>query len=127
MSSPSRILFVKNLNYNTSGADLYEVFGRYGAIRQVRIGDAPQTRGTAYVVFEEIGDARNALNNLNGFNLQDRYIIGAFPLTGALPRPVACPWKRLACAARRRARTCQAAARHRLVIPRMYLYVNCEA
>ncbi|WFD36124.1 hypothetical protein MCUN1_002995 [Malassezia cuniculi] len=75
MSSPSRILFVKNLNYNTSGADLYEVFGRYGAIRQVRIGDAPQTRGTAYVVFEEISDARNALNNLNGFNLNDRYIV----------------------------------------------------
>ena len=81
MSTPSRILFVKNLNYNTSGADLYEVFGRYGAIRQVRIGDAPQTRGTAYVVFEEIGDARNALNNLNGFNLQDRYIVGAYMLT----------------------------------------------
>lgn len=75
MSSPSRILFVKNLNYNTSGADLYEVFGRYGAIRQVRIGDAPQTRGTAYVVFEEIGDARNALNNLNGFSLHERYIV----------------------------------------------------
>lgn len=71
----SRMLFVKNLNYHTKGEDLYELFGRYGAIRQIRIGNTPQTRGTAYVVFEEIGDAKSALTNLNGFHLQERYII----------------------------------------------------
>lgn len=60
------------------GEDLYELFGRYGAIRQIRIGNTPQTRGTAYVVFEEIGDAKSALTNLNGFHLQERYIIGTF-------------------------------------------------
>lgn len=55
---------------------MYELFGRYGAIRQVRLGDSPHTRGTAYVVFEEVGDAKTAQANLNGFHLQERYIVG---------------------------------------------------
>lgn len=62
--------------YLRQGEDLYELFGRYGAIRQIRIGNTQQTRGTAYVVFEEIGDAKSALTSLNGFHLQERYIIG---------------------------------------------------
>lgn len=72
----SRILFVKNLNYNTSGADLYQVFGRYGAIRQIRLGDQPKTKGTAYVVYDEMADAKRALDNLKGFHLNERYIVG---------------------------------------------------
>ncbi|MCO5613777.1 hypothetical protein L7F22_068055 [Adiantum nelumboides] len=72
----SRILFVKNLNYNVKGEDLYELFGKYGAIRQIRLGDQPQkTKGTAFIVFEEIGDAKMALDRLNGFHLQERYIV----------------------------------------------------
>lgn len=112
----SRILFVKNLNYNiqgetadsnsthhpnsnpidfptstsefhfhflsplpsrNSGSDLYELFGRYGAIRQIRLGDQPsKTKGTAYIVFEEVQDAKSAVNHLNGFHLAERYIVG---------------------------------------------------
>ena len=60
----------------TVGEDLYELFGRYGAIRQIRIGNTQQTRGTAYVAFEEMSDAKSALANLNGFHLQERYIVG---------------------------------------------------
>lgn len=74
----TRIVFVKNLNYNTTGADLYNVFGRYGAIRQIRIGDAPKTKGTAYVVYQEMADAKRALDNLNGFHLNDRYLVGKY-------------------------------------------------
>ena len=62
----------------TLGEDLYELFGRYGAIRQIRLGNTPQTRGTAYIVFEEMGDAKSALTNLNGFHLQERYIVGTY-------------------------------------------------
>lgn len=72
----SRILFVKNLNYNIQGADLYELFGKYGPIRQVRMGDSPKTKGTAYVAFEDMQDAKQALDRLNGFHLQERYIVG---------------------------------------------------
>ncbi|PWY99750.1 RNA-binding domain-containing protein [Testicularia cyperi] len=80
----SRILFVKNLNYSTKGADLYELFGKYGAIRQIRIGDGPKTRGTAYVVFEEMGDAKRALDRLNGFHLNERYIVVLYHMPARL-------------------------------------------
>ncbi|PWN46626.1 hypothetical protein IE53DRAFT_391209, partial [Violaceomyces palustris] len=60
------------------GSDLYELFGRYGAIRQIRLGDAPKTKGTAFVVFEEVADAKSALDHLNGFHLQERYIVVLF-------------------------------------------------
>lgn len=78
----SRILFVKNLNYNIHGADLYELFGRYGAIRQIRLGTSQQTRGTAFVVYEEANDAKNAIASLNGFHLMERYIIGTYHRLG---------------------------------------------
>ncbi|KAG1761360.1 hypothetical protein EDD22DRAFT_980252 [Suillus occidentalis] len=68
----NRILFVKNLNYQITGEDLYDLFGRYGSIRQIRIGDEQKTKGTAFVVFD---DAKNALEHLNGFHLQERYIV----------------------------------------------------
>lgn len=31
---------------------LYSLFGKYGAIRQIRVGNSKETRGTAYVVYE---------------------------------------------------------------------------
>jgi hypothetical protein len=54
----NRILFVKNLNYQITGDDLYELFGRYGSIRQVRLGNEPKTKGTAFVVFDDVMDVR---------------------------------------------------------------------
>jgi RNA recognition motif-containing protein len=33
----SRILFVKHLPYNFSNEDMYNLFGRYGAVRQIRV------------------------------------------------------------------------------------------
>src|SRR5487761_333243 len=94
----NRILFVKNLNYQITGADLYDLFGRYGSIRQIRIGNEARTKGTAFVVFDDVMDvrspvallpptldseatdwlwlqAKNALEHLNGFHLQERYIV----------------------------------------------------
>ena len=54
----NRILFVKNLNYQITGEDLYDLFGRYGSIRQVRIGNEAKTKGTAFVVFDDVMDVR---------------------------------------------------------------------
>ena len=70
-----RILYVRNLPFNISSEDLYEVFGKYGAIRQIRLGNTKDTRGTAYVVYEDIFDAKNAQEHLSGFNVQNRYLI----------------------------------------------------
>ncbi|EMS64972.1 Pre-mRNA branch site p14-like protein [Triticum urartu] len=54
---------------------MYDIFGKYGAIRQIRLGNAKDTRGTAYVVYEDIYDAKNAVDHLSGFNVANRYLI----------------------------------------------------
>lgn len=71
----NRILFVRNLPYKISPQDLYDIFGKYGAIRQIRKGIANDTRGTAFVVYEDIFDAKTAVENLNGFQVSGKYLI----------------------------------------------------
>ena len=71
----NRALYVKNLPFKLSDKDLYAIFGKYGAVRQIRIGNAKKTRGTAFVVYEDIFDAKRAQENLNGFNVDGRYLI----------------------------------------------------
>ncbi|KAF7068608.1 hypothetical protein CFC21_112050 [Triticum aestivum] len=71
----NRALFVRNLPFNISSEEMYDIFGKYGAIRQIRLGNAKDTRGTAYVVYEDIYDAKNAVDHLSGFNVANRYLI----------------------------------------------------
>ncbi|GAA5863782.1 hypothetical protein JCM1840_005764 [Sporobolomyces johnsonii] len=71
----NRILFVKNLNYKVTGEDLYDLFGKYGAVRQIRRGSEGKAKGTAFVVYEDVMDAKTAFDHLNGFHLQDRYLV----------------------------------------------------
>ncbi|KAK4498310.1 hypothetical protein PRZ48_010968 [Zasmidium cellare] len=71
----NRALFVKNLSYNVSADDLYDLFGRFGSIRQIRQGIANNTKGTAFVVYEDVMDAKAACDKLNGFNFQNRYLV----------------------------------------------------
>ncbi|EGX45902.1 hypothetical protein AOL_s00112g91 [Orbilia oligospora ATCC 24927] len=71
----NRILFVKNLSYQVSSEELFDLFGKFGPIRQIRQGIANNTKGTAFVVYEEVGDAKTACDKLNGFNFQNRYLV----------------------------------------------------
>ncbi|KYQ90877.1 RNA recognition motif-containing protein RRM [Tieghemostelium lacteum] len=71
----NRILFVKNLPFKITSKDLYEIFGAYGAIRQIRLGNTNETQGTAFVVYEDIHDARNACEALSGYNVNNRYLV----------------------------------------------------
>jgi len=71
----NRILYVRNLPYKITTEELYDIFGKYGAIRQIRLGNTNETRGTAYVVYEDIFDAKNACDHLSGFNVCNRYLI----------------------------------------------------
>lgn len=71
----NRILYVRNLPFNISSEELYALFGKYGAVRQIRVGNSKDTRGTAYVVYEDIFDAKTAVDHLSGFNVQNRYLI----------------------------------------------------
>jgi pre-mRNA branch site protein p14 len=70
-----RALYVRNLPYKITSEEMYDLFGKFGAIRQIRVGNANDTRGTAFVVYEDIFDAKNACEHLSGFNLQGRYLI----------------------------------------------------
>ena len=38
-------------------------------------GVAGRTKGTAFVVYEDIYDAKNAVDHLNGFNVAGKYLI----------------------------------------------------
>jgi len=71
----NRILYVKNLPWKITKEQMYEVFGGHGAIRQIRMGMDRETKGTAYVVYEDIFEAKNALEKLSGYNVMGRYLI----------------------------------------------------
>jgi len=71
----NRILFVRNLPYKITSEELYDIFGKYGPIKQIRIGNQTDTRGKAFVVYEDIFDAKNACDHLSGFNVQGRYLV----------------------------------------------------
>lgn len=85
----NRILFVRNLPYKISSEELYDVFGKYGAIRQIRVGTSKETRGTAFVVYEDIYDAKQACEHLSGFNLLGRYLIVLYWQPGKVTKRVA--------------------------------------
>ena len=48
----------------------------YGVDSQIRQGIANNTKGTAFVVYEDVMDAKQACDKLNGFNFQNRYLVG---------------------------------------------------
>ncbi|KAK4141582.1 putative pre-mRNA branch site protein p14 [Dichotomopilus funicola] len=61
--------------YNVTPEELFDLFGKYGPIRQVRQGIASNTKGTAFVVYEDVMDAKQACDKLNGYNFQNRYLV----------------------------------------------------
>jgi len=63
------------LPYKISDEDLYEIFGKYGSIRQIRKGVTGHNKGTAFVVYDDILDAKNAVEHLSGFNVGGKYLI----------------------------------------------------
>merc|ERR1739838_999027 len=71
----NRILYIRNLPYKITAEEMYDIFGKYGAIRQIRTGTSTDTKGTAYVVYEDIFDAKNACDHLSGFNVCNRYLV----------------------------------------------------
>lgn len=42
---------------------------------QIRVGAANENRGKAFVIYEDIYDAKDALEHLNGFNVCGRYLV----------------------------------------------------
>lgn len=99
----ARILI--SCSYNVTPEELFDLFGKFGPIRyveqpslslgrttriytddldsQIRQGIANNTKGTAFVVYEDVMDAKQACDKLNGFNFQNRYLVGRSPCNQA--------------------------------------------
>lgn len=72
----NRILYVRNLPFKITADELYGIFGKYGAVYQIRLGEkSSDKRGTAFVVYEDIYDAKAAVDHLSGFNVGGRYLV----------------------------------------------------
>ena len=41
----NRALYVRNLPFKITAEEMYDIFGKFGAIRQIRLGNASDTRG----------------------------------------------------------------------------------
>ena len=67
----SRFIYVRNLPHKITPEELYDIFGRFGAVRQIRRGISNKNRGTAFVVYEDLIDAKRAVESLHtAFHLE---------------------------------------------------------
>ena len=79
---------------------MYDLFGRFGPIRQIRLyvpnlrdreltnrGNKNATRGTAYVVYESPQDAKIAVDKLNGFSFGGRFLVVLFHQLDKVVKP----------------------------------------
>ncbi|CAJ0585619.1 unnamed protein product, partial [Mesorhabditis spiculigera] len=71
----NNILFVKNLPFKITAKEMYDIFGKFGAIRQIRVGKTAQTKGTAFVIYEDVMEAKTACEKLQGYNVSNRYLV----------------------------------------------------
>ncbi|KAF2005854.1 RNA-binding domain-containing protein [Amniculicola lignicola CBS 123094] len=71
----NRALFVKNLSFTVTADELFTLFSHFGPVRQIRAGISSTTKGTCFVVFENVMDAKAACDKLNGYNFQGRYLV----------------------------------------------------
>eukprot|EP00924_Labyrinthula_sp_SR-Ha-C_P015657 augustus_masked-scaffold_4-processed-gene-6.48-mRNA-1 protein AED:0.06 eAED:0.06 QI:0/-1/0/1/-1/1/1/0/114 len=74
----NRILYVRNLPFKMSSEEMYDLFGKYGPVRQIRVGNKKETKGTAYVVYYEALSAKEAQEKLSGFSVKGRYLVVIF-------------------------------------------------
>jgi RNA recognition motif-containing protein len=79
-------IFVGNLSYDVSQDQLHNAFSAYGAVEKVNIitdRDSGQPRGFAFVEMSDAQQASDAINALNGAELNGR----AMNVNEARPRP----------------------------------------
>lgn len=69
------IVLVKNIPFNASTNLLYDLFGKFGTIHQLRISDGLVPKGTCYVIYSSLDSAKQAAKELNGVNFHSRYLV----------------------------------------------------
>jgi len=79
-------IFVGNLSYSTTQDDLHATFAQFGNVERVNVvtdRDSGQPRGFAFVEMTNSEEARNAIAQLNGAELNGR----AMNVNEARPKP----------------------------------------
>lgn len=70
-------LYVGNLSFKTSEADLRTAFGQFGAVTDVYLASDRMTgrpRGFAFVTFSDEGESQLAAEKMNGVDLDGRQL-----------------------------------------------------
>ncbi|GMW00362.1 MAG: RNA-binding protein [Candidatus Hydrogenedentota bacterium] len=70
-------IYVGNLSYDTQNEDLREAFERHGEVTDARVAfdrETRRSRGFGFVEMANDGEARAAIDSLNGTDLQGRTI-----------------------------------------------------
>jgi RNA recognition motif-containing protein len=73
-----RRLFVGNLSYNTTEMELRDTFGQLGTVADAKVvmdRDTGRPRGFAFVEMSSDEEAQNAIQQLNGRELDGRAIV----------------------------------------------------
>lgn len=68
-------LYVGNMSFKTSEADLRDAFGRFGSVTDVYIANDRETgrpRGFAFVTFSTDAESKLAVEKMNGADLDGR-------------------------------------------------------
>jgi len=79
-------IFVGNLSYQATQADLQSAFGAYGSVERINVvtdRETGQPRGFAFVEMSDSEAAQNAIAHLNGAELHGR----AMNVNEARPKP----------------------------------------
>jgi len=79
-------IFVGNLSFNSTEESVRSLFERYGAVNSARImtdRDTGRSRGFAFVEMENDSEASNAINALNGYQMDGR----SLNVNEARPKP----------------------------------------
>jgi RNA recognition motif-containing protein len=79
-------IFVGNLSFSATEESVRNLFERYGAVNSARImtdRDTGRSRGFAFVEMENEQEADNAINALNGYQMDGR----ALNVNEARPKP----------------------------------------
>lgn len=70
-------IYVGNLSFNTSDADLEHAFAPFGSVASASViidRDTNRSKGFGFVEMDNADDAKRAIADLDGTNLQERSI-----------------------------------------------------
>ena len=68
-------LYVGNLAFSVTEGELEKTFSKYGTVSKVKLimdRDTGRSKGFAFISMDSDDDAKDAISNLNGFELQSR-------------------------------------------------------